>query len=289
MTLRPYRFQFAAMTVPCEILLYEQSAQRAQQLAQLIHHNTCALERRYNFHNAGSWLSRTINQRTQNAIPLENLDYQLLQQVRTLSTATQGAFDITVGTLTLAAKHQPDKSRASLTSTLQQSMGLDSWWLDNGKLHFHDSHTCFDLGGVIKEYAVDQAIEIAQQAKGGCLISFGGDMRVIGRKPTGEPIKVGIKDPEDPQKILLAISVENVAITTSGNYERSTIMGGQEHEHILSNGTSTHQVISATVLMDSVLAAGAYSTALMINPQLALPAEADVILINQNKQIFSTL
>ena len=53
-----------------------------------------------------------------------------------------------------------------------------------------------DLGGIGKEYAVDQAArQLAAAGVNNALINFGGDVFALGPRANGEPWMVGIDDP----------------------------------------------------------------------------------------------
>jgi thiamine biosynthesis lipoprotein len=288
--LQAFKFLFTAMTVPCELILYESQFTTAQALAQQIIGRTKALENKYNFHNPDSWLNQTINQRSDQQVTLDEECTAILKQVRQLSVMTNGLFDITVGSLSHAAKSQPNKPLHELKTELQSAMGINSWHLDKHTLLFNDPRSCLDLGGVIKEFAVDEAGKIAQQASGGSLISFGGDMRINGRKPDETPFHIGVRDPENKDQLLLSIAVEDASVATSGNYERKTRFANEDKEHIIATTTeSVSDILSSTVIAEDTLTAGIYSTALMLNPATALPDDIQQILVGKGQKIYSNV
>ncbi len=286
--LNPYSFQFAAMTTPCELMIYHASAQDAGAIARAIHSQTKALEEKFNFHAPGSWLNKAINERTKDCVEVDEQTYRVLSQVRQLSEQTDGFFDICVGSLRKAATQFPGLERSVLAKNLAPAMGLEAWSLHNGAVYFKDTRTCFDLGGVIKEFAVDEAAKLTAQAPGGSLVSFGGDMKVTGRKADGSYIRVGIRDPENKEHLLMTLAVENVAITTSGNTERQTQVGGKKVGHIVGQG-GDNRLLSATVISDSAMAGGIFSTALVVKPDLVLPDDIQQVLIGADRKIYSDL
>ncbi|MGB0504218.1 MAG: FAD:protein FMN transferase, partial [Thalassolituus sp.] len=107
-----FQYQFSAMTTPCQITLYDRSELHAKDIAQTIFARTKELEKKYNFHNAASWLSTHINGRPSNRITLDNESARVLADVWSMSQTTQGLFDITVGTLKQAAKKHPSLTRS---------------------------------------------------------------------------------------------------------------------------------------------------------------------------------
>lgn len=324
------KFEFASMTTRCVVQLVHPDEVHIQAIAQKIVGNTQRLERTYNFFSPDSWLTQTLNQRTQSIVPLDDEAWDIFSRVRKLSEQTSGVFDVSVGTLrvppallkanrnsrktdtatgsdkritTLQALYENGVTREQLSQQYQHAMGLSAWSLNASEqtIECHHLATRFDLGGVVKEYAVDAAIEIAQRAGCGALISFGGDLRVLGNKPTGDPYKVGIKNPFNPKQTVLSVPLDNEALTTSGNYERSEQVGQQTLPHLISNtkpdasteaNTTSYQAdsiastqhnaakhakitpASVTVISRSTLTSGVFSTALMLRPDLPLPSIA---------------
>ena len=72
-----------------------------------------------------------------------------------------------------------------------------------------------DLGGIAKGYAVDRAVDALQAhgASSGC-VNAGGDLRVFGTQ--ARPIY--LRDPQAPQRTVLAGTLQDGALATSGDY-----------------------------------------------------------------------
>lgn len=169
-----------------------------------------------------------------------------------------GAFDITFASVgryyDYRNSKQPDNKQRD---KLLEAINYKHVHLDKNKslLSFSHSHVYIDLGGVAKGYAVDRAANIlrvlgVQHAT----ISAGGDSRVIGDKK-GKPWMIGIKNPrQNPgeSETLIRMPLQDVAISTSGDYERFFIdeQTGERVHHILNpkTGTSVKGVVSVTIL-----------------------------------------
>ena len=295
-----HRFQFTAMTVPCEISVLGGPRKTAEALAKAIHHSAKTLEKTYNFYATGSWLSQKVNQRILSRVLLTPEQLNIFKRMRHLCEQTQGLFDPTIGTIKQAAHLSPNASREQLLNELQPAMGLNAWSLEGDYLVFTDDRTAFDLGGVMKEHAVDIAASLATQAGANCLINYGGDMHVKGRKANGDYVTIGIKDPLATDKILCSLAIENAGLTTSGYYERTLTIGGKEGAHIINNQPLAnhsispqqrpiHDILSATVIAPTTLEAGVFSTALMLNPTLHVPDHIQYLAIGPDKKIYSNL
>ncbi len=91
-----------------------------------------------------------------------------------------------------------------------------------------------DLGAVGKGYAIDQAIAVLQQeGVMNAIINAGGDLRVIGSKGA-QPWRIGLQNPREPEHIVSQSLLRgNVAMMTSGDYERYFIFEGKRYHHIL--------------------------------------------------------
>ncbi len=280
----PVIWRFTAMTVPCELILF---APEAKILAQQIELNVRRLEVKYNFHDEASWLNRVINQRSTTIVEIDLETMDILHHVRRCSDITHGVFDITIGTVKRFNTQQIESlSREAIYQKMAPFMGLKAWRLsDNGAeattLTLPHTETQLDLGGVIKEYAVDQAITLACQAGAtGILVNFGGDIRTFGSKPDGSDFIVAVLNPKDTQQPMFALPLVNQALTTSAHYQRSYAFRDQQTSHILASRGVHPQVLSSTVVSDTALEAGIYSTALTIDPTLTLPDDVGFALVD---------
>jgi thiamine biosynthesis lipoprotein len=96
-------------------------------------------------------------------------------------------------------------------------------------------------------------------------IDAGGDVYVAGRNPDGELWSVGIRHPRCDDQVIDSLRVSNVAVCTSGDYERR-ISGGDGAHHILDprTGASPGAVASATVVAPTAMAADALATAAFV-------------------------
>ena len=120
-----------------------------------------------------------------------------------------------------------------------------------------------DLGALVKGLAVDLAArELAPFEN--FVIDAGGDLFVAGRRPDGAPWKVGVRHPRRNGALIDAVSVSDVAVCTSGDYERR--IGDNGPHHILDGRTRTTAalVASATVIAPSAMVADGLATAAFV-------------------------
>jgi thiamine biosynthesis lipoprotein len=179
--------------------------------------------------------------------------FDLIKLSTHYSIITEGAFDITyasVGHL-YDYPHHVKPTEAQITAALPgvnwRNMLLDPV---HHTVRFERPGMRIDLGGIGKGYAVDRGIAVLQ-ARGlkHALVTAGGDSRIIGDR-MGRPWVVGIRNPDDKDKVVTRIPIVNSAMSTSGDYERYFDEGGVRYHHIIDprTGHSASKVRSATIL-----------------------------------------
>lgn len=153
-----------------------------------------------------------------------------------------------------------------------------------------------DLGGIAKGAAADE-ISAFLKNKGvqGAIINFGGNIQLVGSKPSGEPWVIGIQSPLQPRgEYLGLLQTGPGAVVTSGVYERFFEYEGRRYHHILDTETGfpvDTGILSLTVLTAKGVDADGLSTALFAMGEEAALAFAethedmDVILVKTDKSI----
>jgi thiamine biosynthesis lipoprotein len=264
------------MPSPCELQLYSNDEHKARAIAKKIMLMAKELEKKYNFYNPNSYLSK-LNQRKINILDVQTKD--LLTRAKLFHNKTNGIFDITMGTLTQSRKLESIEKIEEELKRLKPFLGVKHFKVKKDKLIFDNPHTLIDFGGFVKEFTVDQAIKILKKEKiTSALVNFGGDIYALGLKPNGGKFSIGIKNPLNPNEYLTSVKLSNQALTTSASYERSHKVEEKSFSHIISTTSLQNKVLSATVVASSVLEAGVFSTALMIEPKLETGLEMLLIL-----------
>jgi thiamine biosynthesis lipoprotein len=198
------------------------------------------------------------------------------------SRLSEGAFDITFASLgryydyRKGEKPSPEQHEALLPVIDYRLVKLD---LRAPSLYFEHPQVYLDLGGIAKGYAVDQGIDIVRRfGVEHASISAGGDSRVLGNKQ-GRPWLVGIKNPRAEDSIAIALPLEDVAISTSGDYERYFMdSDGNRVHHILNprTGQPTSGIASVTIIGPQGFDTDPLSTTVFV-----LGVEKGLTLINQ--------
>jgi FAD:protein FMN transferase len=113
-----------------------------------------------------------------------------------------------------------------------------------------------DPSGVVKGWAVDHAADILDAAGArNFAINAGGDVIVRGEPEPGRRWRIGLRHPHDTQAVSAVVEVSQMAVATSGSYERG--------HHILDarRGEPSRELVSLTVAGPRMTLADAYATA----------------------------
>ena len=148
--------------------------------------------------------------------------------------------------------------------------GWDDVIIDPEKstVYLADPQLRLDVGAVAKGWSAQQ---VAQSAPRGLLISVGGNVCATGPKDdSGKAWVVGITDP-DGGDYLHTLFVTDLAIVTSGDYQRYYVVDGKAYHHIIDPETlmPADRWRSVTIACRDSGLADALSTALFLLPMEA--------------------
>jgi FAD:protein FMN transferase len=138
-----------------------------------------------------------------------------------------------------------------------------------GRIFLPQFGMALDLGGMGKEYAVDQLVlRLVQGGATGVLVDLGADVRVHGVPPDGRPAwKIGLENPQRPGAAWADVVLSGGAVATSGDYVRAFEAGGRRFGHILDPRTGRpvdNGLRAVHVLAPSCTQAGMLSTAAFV-------------------------
>ena len=274
-------YKFTVMTSPCSLSIYCHDEEKSRMVAKKILVMAKGLEKKYNFYNENSYLS-ALNQRKIDTLDAQTKD--LLVRAKLFYSKTEGVFDVSMGTLVKSRKLSSVEAVEAEIERLSPFVGVEHFKIKKNRLFFDNPHTLIDLGGFVKEFAVDQAVKILKKEKiQSALVNFGGDIYALGLKPDGKAFSVGIKNPLASSEYIAQAFISNQALTTSASYERNHQVEGKSYSHIISKDDLQEKILSATVISSSVLESGVFSTSLMINPKITTPLKT--ILINNSLEV----
>ena len=198
-----------------------------------------------------------LNHAEGKSVPLSDTTADLLSKALALGGTTNGALELTSYPLSLAWGFTTGDYQIPDQETIDGLLPLvdDSAISLDGNTATLPADAQLDLGAVAKGYAGDRAAEILQDAGvTSALLNLGSStIRAIGSKPDGSAWRIALQDPNDTSAYAGVVSATDLAIDTSGGYER--YFEGDDGEiywHILDPDTgypAKNGLISVTVLL----------------------------------------
>ena len=220
-------------------------------------------------HKPSSELSRINRDAGVQAVPLSAEMFALIARSIQFSELSNGAFDITFASVGNLYDYRTGTAPDACALALgRAAIGYQHLRLDARlrTLRFGRSGMRIDLGGFAKGHAVDRSAALLE-ARGirHAIVSAGGDSRVLGDK-RGRPWSVAIRDPRRADAVAAVLPLEDVAISTSGDYERFFERGGVRCHHLIdpATGASPSSVRSVTILADDGLTSEALSKSVFV-------------------------
>jgi len=251
------------MGSPCQLLSEATTIEEAERLTGISASEAWRIEDKFSRYVVGNMVDR-INKAAGQSIEVDAETAQLLDFADTLNGLSDGAFDITSGTLRRAWTFDGSDNLPSQEDVLKllQSVGWAKvdWNAPNVTL---PAGMEIDLGGIGKEYAVDRVIlELRKQGDTPCLVNFGGDLAVTGPPGRREAWTVGIESEVFGDAVKL-IELRHGALATSGDTRRFLQKDGIRYSHVLDPRTGwpvSGAASSITVAADSCTQAGMLAT-----------------------------
>jgi thiamine biosynthesis lipoprotein len=222
-------------------------------------------------------------------VAVEKEVFDLIKRSLKISQLTQGAFDISYGSIDkrfwnfdTGITALPDKELAKQSVQLinYRNILLDE---ENCTVFLKQKGMRIGFGGIGKGYAADRAKQILQQ-KGvnSGVVNAAGDLITWGTQPGGKPWTIGIADPNAKQHPFSSLSVSNMAVATSGNYEKYIVINGKKYSHTIDpkTGFPVSGIKSVTIICASAELADAMAT-----PVMVMGIKVGLGMINQMKEI----
>ena len=186
---------------------------------------------------------------------------------------TDGLFDITIYPLMELWGFPTKNYRVPSEKEIEEKLKLvGSDKIDfneeTRKISFKNKGMEIDFGGIGKGYITDELVKILTDEKvESAIINLGGNVFGFRKKPDGSLWNIAIRDPNEPDKYMAAIRLEDSAVITSGGYERYFEENGIIYHHILDPRTgkpSESGLKSVSIISKDGTLADALSTSLFI-------------------------
>ena len=165
------------------------------------------------------------------AVEVDEEVFQLIKRAQFISKITQGAFDISYGSLDkkfwnfdlqMTSLPNPNEAKKSVALINYENIILDE---SNQTVFLKNKGMRIGFGGIGKGYAAEMAKKklIEANVESG-IVNASGDLTAWGFQENGEPWTIGIADPNQKNAIFSAFKITNRAVATSGNYEKFVII-----------------------------------------------------------------
>ena len=211
--------------------------------------------------------------------------FELIERSKRISQVTQGAFDITYGSIDKRLwNFDPGMTSLPDAKTAKKMVRLIDYRnivLDHARtsVMLKEKGMRIGFGGIGKGYAAEKAKSVmrAMNVPGG-VVNASGDLATWGYQPGGKPWTIGIVDPDAPGTVIGVLDITDMALATSGNYEKYALIDGKRYSHTINprTGLPVTGIKSVTVVCPYAEIADAMAT-----PVMVMGVKAGMDLINQ--------
>lgn len=215
--------------------------------------------------------------------------FQLIKRCQLISKITQGAFDISYGSLdkrfwnfdlNMTSLPDPKLAKKAVALINYENIILDE---DNKTIFLKNKGMRIGFGGIGKGYAAEMAKKklVENNVMHG-IVNASGDLTAWGVQENGEPWTIGVADPNQRKSIFSTFKITNKAVATSGNYEKFITINNKRYSHTIDpkTGYPISGIKSVTILAENAEIADALAT-----PVTVMGIDVGMNFINQLKTI----
>lgn len=234
-------------------------------------------------------------------VPVSDELYSLIKDSIEHGELSDGTFDVTIGRLTSMWRIGHDDARRPEQAEIDEVLPL----VDYRKIIVDDEdQTVFlseegmqlDLGGIAKGHIGDEVQKLMNEnGVTSAIIDLGGDIYVLGSRPTGDDWTVGIQNPFLSRGELVArVRASDMAVITSGIYERYVEVDGEQYHHLLNpidGYPIDNELAGVTIICESLVDGDALATTVFakgIEEGLALVEtleDVEVIFVTRDREL----
>lgn len=215
--------------------------------------------------------------------------FELISRSIKISKVTQGAFDITYGSVDKSLwnfdkdmKALPDPATAKKMVRLINYRNIELNDQDC-TVFLREQGMRIGFGGIGKGYAAERAKQIMiQSGVESGVVNASGDLNAWGLQPDGKKWTIGIANPDSSHQVFSYLNISGLAVATSGNYEKYVMINGKKYSHTINprTGLPVTGIKSVTIISTNAEIADAMAT-----PVTIMGVHAGLDMINQMKDI----
>jgi thiamine biosynthesis lipoprotein len=223
------------------------------------------------------------------AVSVDDEVFQLIKRCQFISKITQGAFDISYGSLdkrfwnfdlNMTSLPDPKVAKKGVELINYENIILDE---THKTVFLKNKGMRIGFGGIGKGYAAEMAKKklIENNVLNG-IVNASGDLTAWGFQENGEAWTIGVADPNQRKSIFSTFKITNKAVATSGNYEKFITINNKRYSHTIDpkTGYPISGIKSVTILAENAEIADALAT-----PVTVMGIEVGMNFINQLKTI----
>jgi len=223
------------------------------------------------------------------AVTVDQEVFDLTTRAVRISELTQGAFDLTYGSVDKSLWNFDQKMTALPTPEIARSLvrliNYKNIILDPEKqtVFLKEKGMRIGFGGIGKGYAAEmaKAVMMKNGATSG-VVNASGDLTTWGKQPGGSDWTIGIADPDSKDQPFSYMQISDMAVATSGNYEKFVMINGRRYSHTINpkTGLPVSGIKSVTIISPNAELSDALAT-----PVGVMGVAVGLDLINQMKQV----
>jgi len=202
--------------------------------------------------------------------------FDLITRSLKVSKLTEGAFDVSYAAVDKIWKFDGSMTKLPSDEDVRSSISLINF--ENILLN-EDESTVFlkkegmkiGFGGIGKGYAANKAMKLMKEMGiTGGVVNASGDLITWGKQENGGDWRIGISDPKSPDNVMAWLVVGDMAVITSGNYEKFFMNKGKRYAHIIDprTGYPTTGIKSVTIVCPDAELGDALATSVFVLGEL---------------------
>ena len=233
------------------------------------------------------------NQINQNAgmkpVKVDPEVFNLIERSLRISKITDGYFDISYGSIDrkfwnfdreMKELPDPEMIKEHLKLVNYHNILLNR---EDSTVFLKEKGMRIGFGGIGKGYAAEMGkrLLINRGVKSG-VVNASGDLTTWGNQADGKPWTIGIANPDNARLPFSYMNIADMALATSGNYEKFVSIGGKKYSHTINpkTGMPVTGIKSVTIICPNAEIADALAT-----PVTIMGIEKGIGMIDQIQQV----
>ena len=215
--------------------------------------------------------------------------YDLIFRAKKVAELTDGAFDISYASMDRIWKFDGSMKKmpsVEIVAKAREKINWENIVMDSEQqtVFLKEKGMKIGFGAIGKGYAANKAKTLMQKMNGihGGVVNASGDLISWGKSNKKEGWLINITNPKDKEVSLGWLQINDLAVVTSGDYERFVMLDNKRYAHIIDprTGYPTTGIKSVTLICPDAELADALATSVFV-----LGKKEGLRLINQLKNI----